>query len=406
MGGGIAYVISAAGIEVLLVDVDQGQLDLARSHVERIYRRYVERGRMEADAAEAGRARVRYTLEYADLGAPDLVVEAVPERMEIKRRVLQELNRRCPPHTILASNTSALSITELGAASGRAERVVGLHFFNPAHVMKLVEVIPGAQTDPGVTQAMIDLTRRLGKTPVAVRECPGFVVNRLLMPYLNEAVLCLQEGTQTETAATTAAAIDAALGREGFGWPMGPLALMDMLGLDVCHHIIAYLDAAWGARFAEAPLLRALVEAGQLGQKSGRGFYAYGEARRGDAETELDALLAGLREAGRVEPASPKAAGFSVPERTMAMLLNEAFLCVEGEIASVEDIDLACTSGLGMQVNWEGERAPMGPLEYADRVGLDVLLARFEGLEAALGRRFRPAAILREKVRARGRFLE
>ena len=399
MGGGIGYVISAAGIEVLLKDVDQGQLDLARSHVERIYRRNVERGRMEAGAAEAGLARVRYTLEYADLGEVDLVVEAVPERMSIKRSVLEELNRRCPPHTILASNTSALSITELGAASGRAERVVGLHFFNPAHVMKLVEVIPGARTDPVVTQAMIDLARRLGKTPVAVRECPGFVVNRLLMPYLNEAVICVQEGAAP-------VAIDAALGREGFGWPMGPLALMDMLGLDVCHHIIAYLDAEWGARFAEAPLLRALVEAGQLGQKSGRGFYAYGEARRGDAETKVDALLAKLREAGQVAPASPAAAGLGVPDRTMAMLLNEAFLCVQQEIASVQDIDLACTSGLGMQVNWEGERAPMGPLEYADRVGLDVLLARFEGLEAALGRRFCPAAILIEKARGGGRFIE
>jgi 3-hydroxyacyl-CoA dehydrogenase len=399
MGGGIGYVLSAAGIEVLLKDVDQGQLDLARLHVERIYRRNVERERMEAGAAEAGRARVRYSLDYADLGAPDLVVEAVPERMSIKRSVLEELHRRCPPHTILASNTSALSITELGAASGRADRVVGLHFFNPAHVMKLVEVIPGAQTDPGVTQAMLDLTRRLGKTPVAVRECPGFVVNRLLMPYLNEAVLCVQEGAGV-------AEVDAALGREGFGWPMGPLALMDMLGLDVCHHIIAYLDAAWGARFAEAPLLRALVEAGQLGQKSGHGFYAHGDDRRGAVATEVDTLLAGLREAGQVEPASPAAAGFGVPERTMAMLLNEAFLCVEQEIASVEDIDLACTSGLGMQVNWGGERAPMGPLKYADRVGLDVLLARFEGLEAALGRRFRPAAILREKVRAGRPFIE
>jgi 3-hydroxyacyl-CoA dehydrogenase/enoyl-CoA hydratase/3-hydroxybutyryl-CoA epimerase len=223
-----------------------------------------------------------------------------------------------------------------------------------------------------------------------VRECPGFLVNRLLMPYLNEAVLCLQEGTSAE-------AIDAALGREGFGWPMGPLALMDMLGLDVCHHIIAYLDAEWGERFSEAPLLRALFEGGWLGKKSGQGFYTY----EGGEPGVVSALVRRLRETGQV---AQTPSTYGVPERTMALLLNEAFLCVEQEIASVDDIDLACQIGLGMQVRWEGEHAPMGPLAYADRVGLDTLLARLEDLEAELGRRFRPAAILRAKVQLRQLF--
>jgi 3-hydroxyacyl-CoA dehydrogenase len=389
MGGGIGYVISAAGIEVVLKDVDQGQLDLARSHIAGIYRRNVERGRLAAQEAQDKEALVRYTLEYADLGEPDLAIEAVPERMDLKRRVLDELNRRCPPHTILASNTSALSITELGDTSGRADRLVGLHFFNPAHVMKLVEVIPGARTDPAVVQAMLDLARQLGKVPVTVRECPGFLVNRLLMPYLNEAVICLQEGADAQE-------MDQALGRSGFGWPMGPFALMDMLGLDVCHHIIAYLDAEWGERFSEATLLRALFEAGQLGQKSGQGFYSYADGESG----VVGALVQQLCQTAQAEPS------FDPVERTIAPLLNEAFLCTQGGIASVEDIDLACKIGLGMQVRWEGERAPMGPLEYADRVGLDVLLARFQRLEAELGRRFRPAEILWEKVRVGARFLE
>jgi 3-hydroxyacyl-CoA dehydrogenase len=390
MGGGIGYVISAAGIEVVLKDVDQGQIDLARSHIAGIYRRNVERGRMAAEEAQESEALVRYTLEYEDLGEADLVIEAVPERLDLKRRVLVELNRRCPLRTILASNTSALSITELGQASGRADRLVGLHFFNPAHVMRLVEVIPGDETDPAVVQAMMDLSHRLGKIPVAVRECPGFVVNRLLMPYLNEAVICLQEGVE-------AAAVDAALGPEGFGWPMGPLTLMDVIGLDVCHHIIAYLDAEWGARFSESALLRALVEAGHVGRKSGQGFYAYDDGETG----VVDALIERLRAQGQVVKAE---SAYGVVERTTALLLNEAFLCVEEEIASVKDIDLACKTGLGMQVRWEGERAPMGPLEYADRVGLDVLLERFEGLATELGRRFRPAEILREKAEARERF--
>jgi len=349
MGGGIGYVISAAGIEVVLKDVDQGQIDLARSHIEGIYRRSVERGRMTAEDAREREALVRYTLVYEDLGEVDLVIEAVPERMDLKQRVLSELNRRCPPHTILASNTSALSITELGQASGRADRLVGLHFFNPAHVMKLVEVIPGADTGPAVVQAMMDLSRRLGKTPVAVRECPGFLVNRLLMPYLNETVICLQEGAE-------ASAIDAALGPEGFGWPMGPLTLMDVIGLDVCHHIIAHLDAEWGARFTEAALLRALVEAGHLGRKSGRGFYAYDDGETG----VVDALIVRLRGVGQVAKLGP---AFGIVERTTALLLNEAFLCAQEEIASAEDIDLACKIGLGMLVRWEDERLPMGPLE-------------------------------------------
>jgi 3-hydroxyacyl-CoA dehydrogenase len=400
MGGGIGYVISAAGIEVVLKDVDQGQLDIARSHVAGIYRRNVERGRMPAQAAQEKEALLRYTLEYQDLGEVDLVVEAVPERLGLKRRVLEELNRLCPSHTILASNTSALSITELGQASGRPDRFVGLHFFNPAHVMKLVEVIPGAKTDPSVTQAMLDLAQRLGKTPVEVRECPGFLVNRLLMPYLNEAVICVQAGAGATAATTLVAEVDAALGREGFGWPMGPLALMDMLGLDVCHHIIAYLDAEWGERFSEAPLLRALFEAGHLGQKSGQGFYAYGDG-------EGDLLEAMVRQLGQaVQPAQPAQAGpsFGLAERLMAPLLNEAFLCVQDGIAGIPEIDLACKIGLGMQVRWQGERRPMGPLEYADRVGLGALLERFERLERALGRRFRPAPILRQKVRAGEQF--
>lgn len=398
MGGGIGYVISAAGIEVVLKDVDPAQLDLARAHIAGIYRRSVERGRLSADEARDKEALVRYTLAYEDLGEVELVVEAVPERLEIKRRVLDELNRRCPQRTIFASNTSALSITELGEASGRADRLVGLHFFNPAHVMKLVEVVPGAKTKRAVVQTLTDLARRLGKTPVVVRECPGFLVNRLLMPYLNEAVICLQEDAAEAPAVKAASAIDAALGPEGFGWPMGPLALVDMLGLDVCHHIIAYLDAQWGERFSEAALLRALYSAGRLGKKSGQGVYAYD----GSETNPLDTLIQGLREAGQMAQVE---SAVSVVERTMALLFNEAFLCVQEEIAGVEDIDLACKMGIGMQVWWEGERVPMGPLEYADRVGLDVLLARFERLEAALGRRFRPAAILREKVETGGRFI-
>jgi 3-hydroxyacyl-CoA dehydrogenase len=354
----------------------------------------VERGRLTEQEAREKEALVGYTLAYEALGEPDIVVEAVPERLSLKRGVLAELDQRCPPQTILASNTSALSITELGAASGRADRLVGLHFFNPAHVMALVEVVPGAETDPAVVDTVMDLAQQWGKTPVLVRECPGFLVNRVLMPYLNEAVLCLHERVTTGASAEAAAAsIDDALGPDGFGWPMGPLTLMDMLGLDVCHHIIAYLDAEYGKRIQEAPLLRALYEAGCLGRKSGQGFYRYRDQEAG----MVDAVIQGLPCEGPTGLGDPCE---GVADRTTALLMNEAFLCVEERIATVQDIDLACKIGLGMQVRWEGQRTPMGPLEYADRVGLPLLLARFEALEAERGERFCPAAILRDKVRA------
>jgi 3-hydroxyacyl-CoA dehydrogenase len=381
MGGGIAYVLSAAGLPVVVKDIDARQLALAREHVEGMYLRQVERGRMAPDQSRDNQALVRYTLSYEGLQDVDLVVEAVPEEMAIKRRVLSDLQAVCPPRTILATNTSALSISDIGAASGRPEKVIGLHFFNPAHVMKLVEVIPGDRTDRNVVETVVAFARKLGKTPVVVRECPGFVVNRLLMPYLNEAVICLQEG------AATLAEIDAAMGREGFGWPMGPFTLIDTIGLDVCHHIIAYLASHYAERLSEAALLPALLDAGRLGRKSNAGFYEY---PGGEPHPEIGALIDCLRLEGRVEQVGST---FSA-DRLMALLLNEAFLCLQEGIATEGDIDTACVAGLGMQVRSGEDLIPMGPFAYADRVGRDLLLARFRQLEAALGRRFRPARIL------------
>jgi 3-hydroxyacyl-CoA dehydrogenase/enoyl-CoA hydratase/3-hydroxybutyryl-CoA epimerase len=234
---------------------------------------------------------------------------------------------------------------------------------------------------------VVRLAQSLGKTPVVVRECPGFLVNRLLMPYLNEAVCCLEEG------AAAAGEIDAAMGREGFGWPMGPFALMDMLGLDVCHHILAYLDAQFGERMQEAVLLRALYEAGRLGAKSGQGFYDHPDHRH---SAEVDALIQSLQADGHIAYVGSS----FTPERLMTILINEAFLCVEEEIAGVDDIDLACVTGLGMSVRIGDELVHVGPLEYADQIGLDIVLEQTQRLEGELGLRFRPASILVDKVRS------
>jgi len=386
MGAGIALVASAAGMRVALNDVQQQQLEAARAHIESAYRRRAERGTLTAEELQRGLGLVDYSLADDTLLDADVVIEAVPEDMQLKKQVFGRLGRLCRPDAILATNTSALSVAELAESSGRPRRVIGMHFFNPVPAMKLVEVIPGPRTEPTVTETIVGLARELGKIPVIARDRPGFLVNRLLMPYLNEAVTCLQED------AATIQEIDAALGRSGFGWPMGPLALMDMLGLDVCHHIAAYLAEQYGERMPEAALLRVLVEDGRYGRKSGRGFYDHTDTvRPGD----VSLLVRELRRGGAAQAGS----SFSV-DRVVMPLLNEAFRCVEEEMASVSDVDLACIAGLGMQVRKGDQLVTCGPLEYADDRGLDVVLDVLRGLHTQLGERFRPAAILQDKVRA------
>ena len=387
MGGGIAQVVTSSGLPVLLKDIDPRQLDAARTHIEGIYQRQVHRSKMTAGEMREKLDLIEYTLSYEGFDKVDLVIEAVPEDVEIKKRVLVRLDEVCRLDAIFATNTSALSIAEMGMASRRPHKMIGMHFFNPAHVMKLVEVIPGPETDRDTVDTVQQFARTLGKIPVVVRECPGFLVNRLLMPYLNEAVNCLQEG------AATAAEIDAAMGPAGFGWPMGPFALMDMLGLDVCHHIVEYLASQYGERMQEAVLLKALCDAGRFGEKNAMGFYDY---PGGERSAEVDVLIQSLQDQRLV---TKTGLAFSA-DRLLACLLNEAFRCVEEGIADVDDVDLACIAGLGMRVRKDADLAPMGPLEYADEVGLDVVLHRLKCLEAEFGRRFKPAAILECKVRA------
>ncbi len=375
MGSEIAQVISLSGLPVVLKDIDQAMLDKAMQRIRGIYQRRVDRGKMSAAEMEKGLSLIEPTLAYDGFADVDIVVEALPEQMGVKKAVLQELAGVVPETTIFASNTSALSISEMGAATRRPHKMIGMHFFSPAHVMKLVEIIPGLDTSPETTDDVILFAESLGKSPVVVRECPGFLVNRTLMAYLNEAVHCLQEG------AATAREIDAAV--VAFGMPMGPFRLMDMIGIDVCQHIGDYMHREYGPRLAQPPLLRRLVEAGRLGEKAGRGFYAYGS----EPDEPVEAVAA--------EFARDARGGFSV-ERVMYPLINEAVLCLQEGIAAVKDIDLAITAGLGM--TYHGERK--GPLAIADEIGVDVLLDGLERFLAEYGERFRPCWLLRTKVRA------
>jgi 3-hydroxyacyl-CoA dehydrogenase len=319
------------------------------------------------------------TLSYDPFSDVDIVIEAVPEKMAVKKQVFKELEEACPEQAIFASNTSALSISEMAAATDKPHKVIGMHFFNPAHVMKLVEVIPGLDTGRETQDDVVMLAETLRKIPVVVQECPGFLVNRLLMPYLNEATLALEEGAASATSIDKAA-VD-------WGMPMGPFTLMDMLGIDVCADVGHYLYSEYGERMTPARLFERLLEAGRLGEKAGAGFYDH----PGGESEEVHQMIEEVQESGEVATGT----SFNV-ERVMYPLINEAARCVLEHVAAMTDIDMATVAGTGM--TYDGER--VGPLVIADHIGLDRIVEKLEELERELGPRFQPARPLRLRVRA------
>ncbi len=375
MGAGIAQVISFSGLPVVLKDVDQKMLDRGMEQIRSIYQARVDKGKMNAGEMQGKLDLIIPSLSYSDFADVDIVIEAVPEKMGLKQKIFSELDGMCPEGTLFASNTSALSITEMGRATKRPHKMIGMHFFNPANVMKLVEIIRGAETDEESVQDLVTFTESLRKIPVVVKECPGFLVNRLLMPYLNEAVLCLQDG------AATAQAIDGAM--VDYGWPMGPFTLMDFLGLDVCYDVGQYLAAQYGDRMEAAILFEKLVQAGRLGEKSGAGFYGYG----GNTDEAVNKIVAEFN-------GGKKLSEFT-PDRLMYQLINEAGRAAEEGIADVRDIDMAMIAGTGMMV--KGER--IGPLALADKLGIDVVVKGLEDFEKKFGKRFHPANRLVELVK-------
>jgi 3-hydroxyacyl-CoA dehydrogenase len=379
MGGEIAQVITYSGLPVVMKDIDQAMLDKGMEKIHSIYQRRVDKGKMSEGEMQSRLDLVTPTLTYDEFSDVDLVIEAVPEKMGGKRAVFKELEGVCPEQTIFASNTSALSISEMGAATSKPHKMIGMHFFNPAHVMKLVEVIPGLDTSEETVDDVVMFAESLRKIPVVVQECPGFLVNRLLMPYLNEATKVLEEG------AATATEIDQEVVK--WGMPIGPFTLMDMLGIDICGHVGEYLSSEYGERMTPAPLFLKLLDAGRLGEKSGAGFYDH----PGGESEAVTGMVKELQESGEV----PTGTKFSV-ERLMFPLINEAALCVQENIASIADIDMSMVAGTGM--TYGGER--VGPLVIADKIGLDVVLETLGTLAEELGPRFRPARPLKLRVRA------
>ncbi len=270
MGNGIAHVMAWKGLEVELVDVSQEAVEAGIGTIRRNLERQLRKEILTAEEMEATIGRIRGGTDVAAAASDvQLVVEAIPERIELKRELFGTLDAAAPADAILASNTSSISITELGAATSRPERVIGMHFMNPVPLMKLVEVIRGLATDDATTQAVIELSRALGKTPVEVNDYPGFVSNRVLMPMINEAIFALMEGVAEPEAIDTVMKL-------GMNHPMGPLALADLIGLDTCLNILEVLHRELGDdRYRPCPLLRKHVAAGWLGRKSGRGFHSY-----------------------------------------------------------------------------------------------------------------------------------
>ncbi len=376
MGGGIAELASRHGIEVRLRDVRPESLQKGLQTVRAVMDERGRRRRTPAREKDGQMARVLPTLDLSGFTHADAAIEAVVEDLDVKRRVFGELEVRLRPEALLATNTSSLSVDALADGLRHPERFVGFHFFNPVHKMPLVEVVRGSRTSDAALVTAVALARRLGKTPIVVRDSPGFVVNRILMPYLREAMHLFEEGFAV-------ADVDAAM--RTFGMPMGPFEVVDEVGLDVAQKVAAVLSAAFPERMQPAPLLETLVAAGRLGRKNGRGFYRH-EGRRRTPDPAVPGLL-GVRGSRRPRDLQPLA------ERMALSMANEGARCLEeGIVADAGAVDVAMIYGAGFPP-FRG-----GVLRWADATGLPRVVERLRALRADKGGRFEPCALLVTKA--------
>ena len=269
MGNGIAQVAATSGLAVIMNDIKQEFVDRGLANIAKNLQRSVDKGKLAAAEKESILARITTSVDLKDMAAADYVVEAASENEAIKFKIFQTLDEVCPPHVILASNTSSIPIGRIAANTRRPDKVIGMHFMNPVPVMKLVEVICGLVTSPETLETTLELTRRMDKTPARSNDYPGFIANRILMPMINEAIFCLYHGVGEREDIDTVMKL-------GMNHPMGPLALADLIGLDTCLAILNTLYQGLGdPKYRPCPLLRQYVEAGWPGRKSGRGFYTY-----------------------------------------------------------------------------------------------------------------------------------
>jgi 3-hydroxyacyl-CoA dehydrogenase len=378
MGSGIAHAVAQTGFRVKMLDLSES---LVRGGIEKIGKnlsRSVEKGKLSSAQREDILNRIEPTLDLKDLKDCGLIIEAVFEDLSLKLGLFERLDTLCLPETIFASNTSTLSITRMAAGVSRSGRFLGLHFFNPVPAMRLVEVIPGLQTSKETVEQGIDFIKRIKKVPIVAKDCPGFLVNRIVMPYAGEAMLAAQEGAALPTE------IDEALKKAGF--PMGPLALNDMVGIDVGVHTFPPMHEGYGERFPVPILFEKLLQAGRLGLKSGKGIYVHGLV-----DDEFLEITKKIQSESGI-----KSTEFSA-DRLILRQVNEAVWCLQEKIASAEDIDRAMVLGTGFPTD---EKGVGGPLHWADDMGLDWVLDKLNYFRNTLGTRFWPHFLLKQYVGA------
>lgn len=373
MGAGIAQVCLQAGHEVVLYDIDEAAIERGRRRIGEGLDRLAAKGRLAEGEPARLLAGLRSVLSLEGLAADaELVIEAALEELDLKRTIFRALGASAPAQTILATNTSALPVTELAQASGVPPRVVGLHFFNPAPLMPLVEVVLTDMTAAESAAAAVHFVEGLGKTPIVCRDAPGFIVNRVNRPFTLEALRML------EAAEAGVEQIDEAIA--GAGYPMGPFRLMDLVGVDVNHAVAAALWEAFdgAVRFAPSPIQRGLVEAGRLGRKTGEGFYRYQDGRPTGLSSRLAEVGVGQVGAGDL-PAG------EIVRRIELAIINEAYRAAGDGVAEAGDIDRAMKLGANH---------PHGPFERAGALGLGAVIDGLSGLEAIYGERFAVAPAL------------
>lgn len=374
MGGAIAELIAANDVPVILKDIDQSALDAGLRHSAELLRKAAARGLFSEEQSSLKFALITGSLAYDGFEDVDVAIEAVVERLPVKQQVLRELEEEVDEQAVLATNTSSLSVGQLAEVARKPERVIGLHFFNPVHRMPLVEVIRTERTSPAALARGFGFVLDLGKTPVIVADRPGFLVNRILAPYLNEAGHLVAEGIPVDR-------IDEAL--ERFGMPMGPCRLLDEIGLDIALHASRELTAAFGSRMAPSPAIERLLDEGRLGRKNGRGLYLYEGGRARGPDPSVTGLV---RDAA--EPSATMDEG-AIVRRCLYPMVNEATRTLEERIVDGADrLDLAMVMGTGFPP-FRG-----GLLRWADRAGITTVHAGLVELNAALGDRFTPAPLL------------
>jgi len=364
MGHGIAQICATAGYEVVLIDIKDELLQKAIEKIKWSLNKFVEKKRIRPEHAETALARIKPTTKYEGfVEDADFAIEAVVERMDVKKLVFSKLDQLMPEHAIITSNTSSLSITEMGRATNRPEKVAGMHFFNPPQLMQLVEVIKGEDTSDETVQVVIELAKKLGKTPVLCKkDVRGFIVNRILMPVFADAFWAVYKGEADKEGVDASMKYDA-------GFPMGIFELADYVGLDIVYEVGKVMYEAYGDRAKPCPLVEEMVKAGKLGQKTGAGFYDWS--------------------AGRPRIPFDKVGEWDT-SRSWSVAINEAAWIVYDDVAVPKDIDTAMKLGTG----W-----PLGPCEQADKMGLDVVLKKLQELYAKHGLElYKPCPLLEEYV--------